>query len=144
MAVGVVNALEAIHIHGQQGIGGVVALGAVILAATAVHNQPSVRKAGELVMGGCFFQRLVEVVEHRLITIGDSNRLLQLADLQVVALGNVLHSLMDIRLIAIRNLGDALQTQQLLPHALHNRFQGVAQWVVAITFISQQQGNALL
>jgi len=54
--VAVVDALETINIHGQQGIGDVVPLGAVILAATADHNQLPVGKARELVMGGGFLQ----------------------------------------------------------------------------------------
>ena len=83
--VAVVDALETINIHRQQGIGGIVPLGAVILAATTVHNQPPVGKTRELVMGGGFLQRFVQVVEHRLIAVRDPDRFLKLADLQVIA-----------------------------------------------------------
>ena len=95
-------------------------------------------------MGRCFFESLIEVVEHRLIAIGNPNRFFQLADLLVISLRYVLNSFLHIRLVAIRDLGDPLEPQQLLTHAVQYSFEGISEGMTYIVLICKKLRDSIL
>jgi hypothetical protein len=114
----------------------------VILLQQPIGHQAAVRQARELIMGRRFLQGLVQIGEHRLIAIGNADRLLELADLLVVATAQMAHLLTCAALITVGDRRDALKPGELLPHPLDHRLKQITQRMTVVAIVAEKLGDA--